>query len=135
MKRRQFSQFVALLAGSAAVPAFASAPFFHRGTPDEKNPEYLSRAYFEQQLGQEFSLCRHEAHRLRLEAVEDSCSGNRGSEQFHAIFEVTSGTPLHEGIYLLEDKGRPHMCLFMTCSERAGGRQRLVATVNRHATA
>jgi len=135
MKRRQFSQFVVLMAGCAAAPAFAAAPFVHKGKTGEKEHEYLSRAYFEQQLGQEFSLCRHEAHRLRLEAVEDSCSGNRANEQFHAIFEVTSGTPLHEGIYLLEDKGRPHMCLFMTCSERAGGRQRLVATVNRHATA
>jgi len=134
MKRRQFSQFVALMAGGAAVPAFAAAPFVHSVAPGEKNPEYLSRAYFEQQFGREFGVCRHPAHRLRLEALEEACSGTAG-QQFHAIFEVTSGAPLAEGIYLLEDSGRPHMCLFMTCSGRASSRQQLVATINRQVTA
>jgi len=134
MRRRQFTQFIALLAGGVAVSASAGAPVVCKSTRSDAATTYLSRDYFEKQLGRVFSVGGNEARTLRLKAVESACCHN-SHEQFHAIFEASPGTPLEEGNYVLESNNRPRMGLFMTRSERSTKRQQLVATINLQTTA
>ncbi len=129
MRRRQFTEFIALLTGGVAVSAYARVPVVVTSTRSDAAAAYLSRDFFEAQLGRVFSVGRNEVCKLRLKAVESACCHN-SSEQFHAIFEVSSGTPLEEGIYVLESDNRPRMGLFMTRSERGTTRQQMVATIN-----
>jgi len=129
MRRRQFTQFIALLAGGVTVSASAGVPVVYKSTRGDAAATYLSRDFFETQLGKVFSLGGNEARTLQLKAVENACRHN-SREQFHAIFEVSPGTPLEEGIYVLERNNRPRMGLFMTRSERGVARQQLVATIN-----
>jgi len=129
MKRRQITQFIALLAGGVAVSAFAGVPVVGSSTRSAAASKYLSRDFFEKQLGKVFSAGPNEARRFRLKAVESACCHSR-EEQFHAIFEVSPGEPLEEGIYILESNSRPRMGLFMTVADESTNGQQLVATIN-----
>ena len=128
MKRRQMTQFLALLAGGMAVSAFAGVPVAGRSARGGTVPEYLSRDFFENQLGQVFSI-GDGARKLRLKAVESACCHHR-QEQFHAIFEACPGMALEEGIYVLESNDRPRMGLFMTVADQGAVNQQMVATIN-----
>ena len=129
MRRRQFTHFIALLAGGAAVSVHAAVPMVCKSVQSGAASNYLSRNFFETQLGNVFTVGRHEVRKLSLNAVESACRHN-SREQFHAIFEVSPGTPLKEGIYVLESNNGPRMELFMTRSERGTTRQQMVATIN-----
>jgi hypothetical protein len=134
MKRRQMTQFLALAAGGMAVSAFAGVPISGGSGQDHTVAEYLSREFFESLLGSEFGVGEHGARRLRLAAVESACCHHE-REQFHAIFEANPGTPLAEGIYILESGSRPRMGLFMTATDQSSKQQRLVATINLQSSA
>jgi hypothetical protein len=128
MKRRQMTQFLALLAGGAAMSSFAGVPAVGRTLKSAMGPAYLTREFFEAQLGREFEL-ENGTRKLRLEAVESACC-HHSAEQFHAVFEASPGAPLEEGIYVLERHSREQMGLFMTVSDAGASPQRLVATIN-----
>jgi hypothetical protein len=134
MRRRQFTQFIAFLAGGVAVSAYAGIPVVSASTRNEQAGTYLTRDFFETQLGKVFSVGGDELRTLRLKAVESACCHHQ-NEQFHAIFEVSPGTPLEEGIYALESNSRPCMDLFLTRSDRGRNHQQLVATINLQTTA
>jgi hypothetical protein len=129
MKRRQMTQFLALLTGGVAASSFASVPAVGRSLKNAMTPAYLTREFFEAQLGREFNLEGSGVRKLRLKAVESACC-HHSREQFHAVFETGPGSPLDEGIYILERNGRSRMELFMTVSEAGASPQRLVATIN-----
>ena len=129
MKRRQMTQFLALLAGGAALPALASAPVLCGSPAGESAAQNLSRDHFEAQLGQTFRIGGRSARTLRLRAIQSACCHHR-AEQFHALFEAGPGAPLKEGIYVLQGRDRPLMELFMTVSDQGRSGQRLVATIN-----
>ena len=128
MKRRQMTQFIALLAGGAAVSALAPVQAALRPARGSGSGEYLSRDFFEAQLGREFEL-ENGARKLRLKAVESACC-HQSREQFHAIFEASPGAPLDEGVYVLERNSGHRMGLFMTVGDAGTTPQRLVATIN-----
>ena len=129
MKRRQMTQFLALLAGGAAVSSFAAVPAVGRTLRGAMKPAYLTREFFETQLGKEFEPEGDGARKLKLMSVESACC-HHSREQFHAVFEASPGAPLEEGIYVLERKSRPRMGLFMTVGGAGTSPQRLVATIN-----
>ena len=129
MYRRQFTQFIALLAGGVAMSAHAGASVVLKSVRTGAASDYLSRDFFEMQLGREFTVASTGGRRLRLKAVESACCHNQ-QEQFHAIFEANSGPPLEDGIYVLERDNQPRMGLYLTRSERGIKRQQLVATIN-----
>jgi hypothetical protein len=129
MKRRQMTQFLALLAGGVAVSSFAAVPALGGTLRRAMSPAYLTREFFETQLGREFSLEGERARKLKLKSVESACC-HHSREQFHAVFEASPGEPLEEGIYVLERDNRPRMGLFMTVSDAGTSAQRLVATIN-----
>jgi hypothetical protein len=123
------TQFLALLAGGVAASSFAGVPVVGRSLRATTGPAYLSRAFFEAQLGREFFVGGNGARKLKLKKVESACC-HHSREQFHAIFEASPGAPLKEGIYVLERDSRARMGLFMTAGGAGTSPQRLVATIN-----
>ena len=103
-------------------------PAVGRTLKSAMGPAYLTREFFEAQLGREFEL-ENGARKLRLKAVESACC-HHSREQFHAIFEASPGAPLDEGVYVLERNSGHRMGLFMTVGDAGTTPQRLVATIN-----
>lgn len=132
MKRRQFTQFFALLGGSLALPVLARdhsvSPIGHDGFDDEP----FSRRFFENRLGQRFHIAGEDTRTLVLKRTENAC-GKHCREQFHAIFEVRSGKPLNDGIFRLERDRADCFDLYLTGSGQGGGQQHVIATINRQA--
>lgn len=123
MKRREFANLIALMAGSMALPVAA-------GT----GPQALSREFFEALVGNHFPLSGTKARSLILKKIEDAC-GSASPEQFHAVFEASEGVQLQDGTYQLECERNGRFDLYLAGSEPTGNRQRLVATVNRQTAA
>lgn len=130
MKRRQFTQFFALLGSSLALPAFArNHPVLNMLRADS-DTKHLSRNFFETRVGQTFQIAGEENHTLVLKRTENAC-GEHCREQFHATFEVSSGERLNDGIFELESEYFDRFELFLTESTQGSGQQHLIATINR----
>ena len=128
MKRRQFAQSLALLAGSFAATAYAgiTAPQALLRLGTDRND--LSRQKFEKQLGGTFHLTA-EAGELLLKGIEDA--GTAGPcEQFHLVFELSPGSRLEEGIHRLDGPDGSRMDLYLFPSERGTETQQLVSIFN-----
>lgn len=129
MKRRQFTQFFALLGSSLALPAFArNRPvlnMLHAGS----DAKLMSRNFFDTRLGQTFQIAGDKSRTLVLMRTENAC-GEHCREQFHATFEVIPGKPLKDGIFRLEGEYFDRFDLYLTESTH-GGQQQLIATINR----
>lgn len=129
MQRRQFTQTIALLAGGVALSSYAGIPAVHKFIKIAASPKYLSREFFEAQIGKEFGVSQHSTRTVRLKGLENATRfGAR--EQFHAIFEVSEGIHLAEGNYVLESNNSPPMSLFLTGVDQSTTRQQLIATIN-----
>lgn len=130
MKRRQFTQFIALLGSSLALPAFARNRSELNLLRADSDTNFLSRRFFESQLGQTFKIAGEENRSLVLKLTENAC-GKHCREQFHATFEVSPGKRLGDGIFQLENEYSDRFNLFLTDSAQASRRQHLIATINR----
>ena len=130
MKRRQFTQFFALLGSSLALPAFARDRSALNMLHVESDGEQLSRSFFETRVGQTFHLAGDENRTLVLKRTENAC-GEHCREQFHATFEVSPGKRLNDGIFQLESEHFHRFDLFLTKSTHGSGQQQLIATINR----
>ncbi len=130
MKRRQFTQFFALLGSSLTLPAFARDCSALNMLTADSNVDPLSRSYFEASLGQTFHIAGGDTRTLVLKSIANAC-GEHCREQFHATFEVSPGEWLSDGIFRLQHGLFDHVDLFLTESAHGNGRQRLIATINR----
>ena len=136
MKRRQFTNSVAAIAGLSALfgpKAFAAlnqAPETGRSAVP-----LMARDRFEAMLGQQFTT-RGSADdtKLRLNDVISAVAGHE-QEQFHVLFEAPAGQVLPEGIYFLEANGKTEFGLHLLPGEPIAGRQQMVATINLQAAA
>lgn len=129
MRRRQFTQTIALLAGGVAISSFAGIPVVQHYLRADVNPKSLSRDFFEAQIGKLFNINQEESRSLLLSRVENAARSAL-REQFHAIFEVSPGMPLEDGIYQLERNSIGQFGLFLTQSNTSNSCQQLVATIN-----
>jgi hypothetical protein len=134
MKRRQFTQTIALMACGAALPAYAGIPSALDLMRIHAAPKDLSRDFFEARIGNVFQLRHPGSRTLLLKGVEDAC-GPAEREQFHAVFELSPGTRLEEGIFQLERERIGWIDLFLTESDQSRTRQQFVAIINLQTTA
>lgn len=129
MKRRQFTQTLALLAGGMAASAYAGIPASHKLLQMGATREEFSRKMFDTKIGSTFQLQYEGSHTLVLTGIEDvACQGH--CEQFNLVFELGSGERLEEGIYTLECLDGSRMDLFLIPSERDVARPQLVSIFN-----
>ena len=129
MRRRQFTRTVALWAGGVVIFSYAGIPVVHHFLRADVSPGSLSRDFFEAHIGKVFILGQEKARALLLMGVENAVK-SESREQFHAIFEVSPGTPLEEGIYQLQRNSIVQFGLFLTRANTSNSRQRLIATIN-----
>ena len=128
MKRRQFTQTLALLAGGIAASAYAGIPVSHKLLPFCATQESFSRDLFTAKIGSTFQL-RDKAQSLVLKGVENlACDGH--CEQFSLVFELSSGSRLEEGIHRLEGPDGYRMDLYLFPSERRTAGQQLASFFN-----
>ena len=128
MKRRQFTQTLALLVGGFAASAFAGISAPHKLLQMGAAREGLSRKQFDEQIGSAFHLTDG-AGELLLKGVEDAAVAGP-CEQFHLVFELGPGSRLEEGIHSLESPDGSRMELFLIPSERGTQTQQLVSIFN-----
>lgn len=129
MKRRQFTQTLAVLSGSLALPAFAHASSMLGRLKINPGVETLSRDFFETAIGQTFHLAGEDHRRLVLKDIQDACGGHC-REQFHIIFEADPGDRFGDGIFRLKGDHSGHFDLYLSDSVHGRYRQQLVATIN-----
>jgi len=130
MKRRQFTQTLALVTGSGALAAGAGLSATVSVLRElAAVPPQLSRTFFDAQLGDEFCLCDETGHTLVLTSVEDASRHAPGS-QFHVVFEAGSRMAIGEGTYRLEHSRNGLIDLFLTRSDGLGGGPRFTTTFN-----
>ena len=128
MKRRQFTQAFALLAGATALPASATASLAANRASNPRQP-VLSRKFFEDRIGDFFLLESDQPRALRISGVETACS-HHPDEQFHVVFDASPGDSLAAGIVQLDTGPAGRIDVFLDPGETRGGFQRLTATFN-----
>ncbi len=129
MRRRQFTHFIALLAGGTAATAFAGVPAAHRLLRIKAAPGEFSRDLFDTQIGLTFHMGERGLRTLLLKGVEDAACHST-CEQFSLVFELSSGSRLEEGIHRLEGPDGSRMDLYLFPSERKTAGQQLVSIFN-----
>jgi hypothetical protein len=128
MKRRQFTQSLALMAGGLAASAYAGIPASHRWLQWAAPGADFSRDRFVTQIGGTFRL-HHGRHGLVLKGIEDAVF-DCPCEQFSLVFELGPGGRLEEGIHTLDCPDGSRLDLFLIPSGRSGSKQRLVSLFN-----
>lgn len=128
MKRRQFTQTFALLAGVAAIPASTTASLAATQASGSAQP-VLSRKFFEDRIGDFFLLKSDQPRALRVSRVESACAQNSG-EQFHVVFDASPGDLLAEGIVQLDTGPAGRIDVFLNPGDPHGKFQRMTATFN-----
>ena len=131
MKRRQFTQFFALLGGSLALPALARDRSALNVPRAGSAMEQMSRDYFEARVGKTFYISGAEPSTLVLKRIENAC-GEHCREQFHTVFEVSSGKRLNDGIFRLERAHSDRIDLFLTRSAHSDNGQQPSKSVTEH---
>ena len=129
MKRRQFTQTLALMAGGIAVSANAGLSVSHKLLQKGGAQEEFSRNMFATKIGSTFQLRDDGSHTLVLTGIEDVACHDH-CEQFNLVFELSSGSRLEEGIHTLECIDGSRMDLLLIPSERGTARQLLVSIFN-----
>ncbi len=124
MQRRRFTQMVGLVsvgAASASVQALT--------TIDQSSIETgLSRATFEAQLGQQFSVEGSSSQLILQSVTSEDCNPE---QQFHLVFDVVGALDPVEQIYFLRRSGGVVHGLHLTPVEQ----DRFMATFNLQANA
>ena len=128
MKRRQFTQTLALLAGGLAASAYAGIPVSHKLLRIGAVREKFSRDQFDSHIGSAFRL-DDAPNSLVLKGIENA-NFDCPCEQFNLVFELSSGSQLEEGIHRLESPDGSRMELFLIPSERGTQTQQLVSIFN-----
>jgi hypothetical protein len=128
MRRRQFTQTLALLAGGFTASAFAGMSAPHGLLRTFQFEDGFSRDLFLSQIGSMFRLA-NEPHGLVLKGIEDA-GFNCPCEQFSLVFEPTAGARLEEGIHTLECPDGSHVDLYLIPSERGSTNRQLVSVFN-----
>ena len=129
MRRRQFTQFIALLTGGVAASAYAGIPAPRRLLQTGAAREDFSRDMFSRRIGGTFRLRDQGSRHLVLKGIEEAAC-DRHCDQFCLVFELSPGSRLEEGIHSLECGDGSRMDLYLIPSARGAAQQQLVSFFN-----